>query len=612
MPVPSSITDLSQTAGSNSPAGADSVFPNLDNYIRAIESFIAVLRDGKGLSAELDVASSATCDIGASNSPFARITGTTTITSFGTNYNGPRYLRFASSLTLTHNATTLILPGGANITVSAGDTCMLIPNGNPATGWRVHLGIIGSMLIANDLTMNVPATYATIQAALDYLADRRIVSGAIVTIQVADGTYSHTDTLDVSHPDGANIRIIGDTATPGNCILTWGATPNVDGIVATGNVAMPFIDGFTIKKTAKAVWPDNAIAILADHGARMNVGANVDIDNWYYGAVARHGSRGKFLGTVDNAGDVGVWSVYGSQLYAENATSNNATGTDDSGATLGFGFQAEHGSQLYCEGATATGCEVAGFAALSNSQVQAHDTVSSGNTGSGYFARDNGEIEAHGGTAASNTRYGVEEYTTGRIFYSSMTFGSGGTANTMGDKAPVVALDNTTLGARLVASSGSLRLDTADTSPTYFNTSGGLQFEVAHATSAVNHFFAQGSATGNSVVFGATGTDTNIAAEYRTKGTGSYYFKTNGGSDLQLEVFNTTGAISFLGITGSTGSSPRIQAFSSGANADILFTPKGSGLVRFGTFSASGDVACTGTVSIKTADGTIHTLMCSS
>jgi hypothetical protein len=35
MPVPSVITDLSATAASNSPAGGDAVFPDLDNYLRA-------------------------------------------------------------------------------------------------------------------------------------------------------------------------------------------------------------------------------------------------------------------------------------------------------------------------------------------------------------------------------------------------------------------------------------------------------------------------------------------------------------------------------------------------------------------------------------------------
>lgn len=84
-----------------------------------------------------NLASAATTDIGAQNTVLLNITGTTTITSFGTNYNGPRYLRFDGVLTLTHNATTLILPGGANITTAAGDSAIVVPNGTPANGWRV-------------------------------------------------------------------------------------------------------------------------------------------------------------------------------------------------------------------------------------------------------------------------------------------------------------------------------------------------------------------------------------------------------------------------------------------------------------------------------------------
>jgi hypothetical protein len=72
---------------------------------------------------EIDLASAGTTDIGAQTSNNVRITGTTTITSFGTAANGvTRELRFAGALTLTYNATSLILPGGANITTAAGDT----------------------------------------------------------------------------------------------------------------------------------------------------------------------------------------------------------------------------------------------------------------------------------------------------------------------------------------------------------------------------------------------------------------------------------------------------------------------------------------------------------
>jgi hypothetical protein len=79
----------------------------------------------------VDIASAATTNIGAANSLNVRITGTTTITSLGTVANGiRRYLRFAAALTLTHNATSLILPGGANITTAAGDTAIAISLGS--------------------------------------------------------------------------------------------------------------------------------------------------------------------------------------------------------------------------------------------------------------------------------------------------------------------------------------------------------------------------------------------------------------------------------------------------------------------------------------------------
>ena len=80
-------------------------------------------------SAWTDLASAATTDIGAVNTQNIRITGTTTITSFGTAASGRRQLRFAGALTLTHNATSLILPGGSNITTAAGDTAVAVSLG---------------------------------------------------------------------------------------------------------------------------------------------------------------------------------------------------------------------------------------------------------------------------------------------------------------------------------------------------------------------------------------------------------------------------------------------------------------------------------------------------
>jgi hypothetical protein len=76
----------------------------------------------EGVIAWVDVASAATVDLSAQASRSLRLTGTTTITSFGTAGSGVRKrLRVATGLTITHNGTSLICPGAANLLLRAGD-----------------------------------------------------------------------------------------------------------------------------------------------------------------------------------------------------------------------------------------------------------------------------------------------------------------------------------------------------------------------------------------------------------------------------------------------------------------------------------------------------------
>ena len=87
------------------------------------------------VQAWVDLASATTTDLSTVGAN-VRITGTTTITGFGTAPSGTtRKLRFAAALTLTHNATSLILPGAANIVTAAGDTAEAISLG--AGNWVV-------------------------------------------------------------------------------------------------------------------------------------------------------------------------------------------------------------------------------------------------------------------------------------------------------------------------------------------------------------------------------------------------------------------------------------------------------------------------------------------
>lgn len=87
------------------------------------------------INAATNLASAATTSLATSTSIYVNITGTTTITAFGTGNAGlTRWLRFAGALTLTHNATSLILPGGANIVTAAGDIALFVCEGSG--NWR--------------------------------------------------------------------------------------------------------------------------------------------------------------------------------------------------------------------------------------------------------------------------------------------------------------------------------------------------------------------------------------------------------------------------------------------------------------------------------------------
>lgn len=78
-----------------------------------------------------DIASATTTDIGAATGNFVDVTGTTTITGLGTVKAGTRRIvQFDGSLTLTYNATSLILPGNANIVTQAGDIAEFVSLGS--------------------------------------------------------------------------------------------------------------------------------------------------------------------------------------------------------------------------------------------------------------------------------------------------------------------------------------------------------------------------------------------------------------------------------------------------------------------------------------------------
>lgn len=106
----------------------------------------------------------------------------------------------------------------------------------------------------------------------------------------------------------------------------------------------------------------------------------------------------------------------------------------------------------------------------------------------------------------------------------------------------------------------------------------------------------------------AKGDDTNVDVRVSPKGTGSVEMRSRG--SRALRATNPTGTlVNWVDVHGSAASTPPdLAAVGSDTNISLLLLPKGTGKVRFGTRTASSDVAITGYVEIEDAGGTIRKL----
>ena len=105
------------------------------------------------------LASATTVNIGAAASTTIDITGSSTITSFDNVLSGViRNVRFGSALTITYNATSMILPGSTDLVIAANDNCTFLSLGNGnwcLTNYDPAQGLVTpSMLTASSVNTN--------------------------------------------------------------------------------------------------------------------------------------------------------------------------------------------------------------------------------------------------------------------------------------------------------------------------------------------------------------------------------------------------------------------------------------------------------------------------
>lgn len=166
-------------------------------------------------------------------------------------------------------------------------------------------------------------------------------------------------------------------------------------------------------------------------------------------------------------------------------------------------------------------------------------------------------------------------------------------------------------GAYLRFNSGGGGLRNATANGVTFQTNNGTtQAVVSHTASAVNFVQVTGAATGSFPTVSAQGSDLAIGMSYVSKGAARHNFFTGGGtSDRQLSIVPIGSAVNYAQVQGaSVGTSPVFSVQGSDPNIDLALTPKGTGNVRFGTYTGT-ILTPTGYVEIKDAGGTIRRLL---
>jgi len=198
-------------------SGLVSVYPatvgTIDNMVIGASTPKALTATTLALSIGT-IASASTTNLSTVAASEVTITGTTTITSFGTLPAGAlRFLTFSAALTLTYNATSMILPGLANIKTAAGDTAVAqsLGSGN----WKViSYQIAAALPTVSYMTPWVPytPTFNGIGTPTGVQArSRRVGANLEVEVAFTTGTATAT-TFDMTMGfNGVNGVIVCDT-----------------------------------------------------------------------------------------------------------------------------------------------------------------------------------------------------------------------------------------------------------------------------------------------------------------------------------------------------------------------------------------------------------------
>jgi hypothetical protein len=460
----------------------------------------------------------------------------------------------------------------------------------------------------------------TKQVSVANLTDGRAIAAASAIISA----NSSSDALRITQVGSGNALLVEDAANPD-------ATPTVIGsdgdIVVGSTTAQTFPSGDGVNRTASIQSQGSSFAKTTIAAALYNTaasvgGATLSLSKSNSATIGSHAvvASGDILGVVSFNGSDGTNFVRAATIISQ---VDGTPGTNDMPGRLTFSTTADGASspteRMRIDSAGRVGI---GGTPTTGEILAIRNTAET--TATVYGLRNLVNVNQ----ATTTTAYGITDQTQilspaalTNLFRFRAASGSftGTVTNQYGfaaDSGLTGATNNYGFHSNIASGANRFNFFAAGTAANVFigttsigGNPGSESLRVTPVASAVNYVSVFGAATAQTPVLRVSGSDTNIAFGLSTKGTGGTLFYTNDFSNLQFALAHTASAVNYLQVTGSaTGVSVSLSAQGSDTNIDIALTPKGTGVLSFGTYTA-GVIAQAGYITIKDAGGTTRRLL---